>query len=270
MNLKRFIAASIVCFKPQIFLTICILVIIVHSILIVIRSGVGMTWRTVRPIEISPTVFTMILFGFALWISFMLLICRTELQTELESVLVLFQCSKRGLRLLGVVVFHIAFVAIVSWMVSGLVNRSLMLSKSNREDISFNSMAEVDINYFRNSNRVQLKTPSKVDVYSEEEQNLGDINYETIFERKFTMDKQTNFSTNSYPAKVYKIWLTAVIYCFLYVFFENVIMFHTDMTLVEFVHAGFLNLVTKLTGVDLSDYPAGEMLFNPLVRRRII
>lgn len=217
-SLKRFIAATIICFKPHVFLTLCILLVIAHSVIIAVHKSATSSWRIGRhQQDLTLTMTTVILFVALTWAAFSIYIVRFELRNELETLLILFQCSKRGLRFLGVVAFHWSLLIGVTMLVSAAVERSIP-----------SSLPSEDLKY-----------------------------YPIAGERD-----------RSYLLTVYKIWLTAIVYSFLYLLAENTVMFYTDMTLIEFIHAAFLTLVARLTGIDLSDYPAGEMLFNPLVRRR--
>lgn len=208
VTLKRAIAATIVCFKPHVFLTLCILLVIGHSAIVATQKGVSNNWRVGKHYDLTLTMTTLILIVALVWTTFFIFIVRYELKNELDSVLVFFGCSKRGLRFLAVVGFHFLLLTVVALFVSNAVQRSIP-------------------------------------------------------------DDQPSTIERSYLVTVYKIWLTAIVYAFLYLILENVVVFYTDYSLVEFVHEVFLISVAKSTGIDLSDYPAGESLINPLVRRRM-
>lgn len=274
VSLKRAIAALIVCFKPHVLLTLCILLVIGHSIVIAVQKGAGNSWRVSSQHDFTLTMTTLILIVALIWAAFFIFIVRFELRNELESLLTLFQCSKRGLRLLGVVGFHVALLLFVSLIVSATVERSIPNQipstrfKARRPAANYNNsqVAVKDIYHldtFVNDDGVQVAGSSSFIPNTD----LG-------FKRKTFSGEQyetgiTNMMDRKYLLTVYKIWLTAIVYAFLYLIIENIVMFYTDMSLVEFVHISFLALVAKVTGIDLSDYPAGEMLFNPLVRLRI-
>lgn len=217
VNLKRTIAATIVCFKPHVFLTLCILLVIAHSVII----GIQKSWRVGRHLDATFTMTVLISMVALIWAAFFSFVARFELTNELEALLVLFHCSKRGLRFLGVVAFHFIMLTLIVFLVSAAVERSIPKEVMFGPSESWNQMRPV--------NRLD----------------------------------------RGYLLVVYKIWLTAIVYAFLYLLIENMTFYYTDLSLVEFVHGHFLDAVTKLTGIDLSDYPAGEMLFNPLIRRRI-
>ena len=137
---KRAIAALIVCFKPHVFLTLCILVVIAHSMLMAIKKGTALgTWRLVGSTtagtasaeladmnnDMTLTMTVLIMIIALIWAAFFVFIVRFELHNELDSLLVLFQCSKRGFRFIGVIAFHVAFLAIVALLVSLAVERSI-------------------------------------------------------------------------------------------------------------------------------------------------
>lgn len=292
---KRAIAAIIVCFKPHVVLTLCILLVIAHSIVIAIQRGASNSWRLGKH-DITLTMTTLILIVALIWAAFFIFVVRFELRNELESLLVLFQCSKRGFRFLGVVIFHLGLLSLVALLVSAAVERSipkdaeLTLNQlgggalkarqprgSGHDDLE---QYHLDLIRFFGNGR---KTASVDDDDEEDNELVVDSSIETRSSttntehyskyRRFRIRRiQTNESLGGaidrdYLLTVYKIWLTAIVYAFLYLTIENIVMFYVDMSLVEFVHSGFLHSVAKLTGVDLSDYPAGEMHFNPLVRR---
>lgn len=289
VSFKRAIAALIVCFKPHVFLTLCILLVIAHSMVIVIQRGTSDGWRLGKQHDITLTMTTLILAVALIWAAFFLFIVRFELRNELESLLILFQCSKRGLRFLGVIAFHVGLLALVAILVSTAVERSIPGEKTYKATIDNYTMKAdtniidsvqvensdlifVDTNYTQSSTTNGQITPSDrhspVKLYNRASQSnrLLQVGYSPKVKSKTTADARVG---RDYLLTAYKIWLTAIVYAFLYLVMENLIMFYTDMSLVEFIHSGFLTIVAKLTGIDLSDYPAGEMLFNPLVRHRI-
>lgn len=252
---KRAIAGIIVCFKPHVFLTLSILIVIFHSVFIAIQRGATGRWPQVsleqHQYDITPTMLTVILALALLWALFFVFIIRYELRNELETLLILFQCSKRGLRFLGVVFFHIGLLALVGLLVSSAVERSV------GDNISISR------------NRVDGDCQDKVYI-SHVDLSVGYLKDRGIPVRyQYYNNSCSRGSDKVYLATIYKIWLTAIVYAFLYLIIENMVMFYTDLSLIEFVHGSFLHSIAKITGIDLSDYPAGEMLFNPLVRRRI-
>lgn len=297
VSLKRAIAALIVCFKPHVLLTLCILLVIAHSIIIAIQKGASNSWRVGKQHDFTVTMTTLILVVALIWAAFFIFIVRFELRNELESLLILFQCSKRGLRFLGVVGFHVALLTLVSLIVSATVERSIPNIDGASSGVAGSGASQVN-------NRRQVATAATADSTTSKSV-LGDIfivvqdaeyldrdsalEYKQQQQRKSRsllhplpspggQDLRLFNSTESLKSKqmdreylltVYKIWLTAIVYAFLYLIIENLVMFYADMTLVEMVHFAFLAMVAKVTGIDLSDYPAGEMLFNPLVRHRI-
>ena len=280
-RLKRIVAGIIVCFKPHVFLTLCILLVIAQSILIAVRRGTSTGWRLGEQHDITLTMTTLILVVALVWAAFFIFIVRFELSNELESLLVLFQCSKRGLRFLGVIGFHVGFLLVVALIVSAAVERSIPMPTSTGGSYN-NSLSPASWQTSQSSSDTYRlpaeKTKSvlyKLDASqtgcgSSEMSSTEKWNRANIVYRPNEPIKAKNDSRDrDYLLAIYKIWLTAIVYAFLYLIIENVIVFYADMSLVEFVHFSFLALVTKVTGIDLSDYPAGEMLFNPLVRHRI-
>ena len=287
VSLKRTIAGLIVCFKPHVLLTLCIFLVIAHSIIMAIQKGAGNSWRSGGQQDFTLAMTTLILIVALIWAAFFVFIVRFELRNELESLLILFQCSKRGLRLLGVIGFHVVLLAIVSFIVSIAVERSIpsinthkYASKNATLPENQASIYHLDAHIGDDERMVDLHQSSRGSpIYSRDEVETSSNNLKGSTVIKFTRDRGEPFSSNRYNGMstidrdylltVYKIWLTAIVYAFLYLIMENVVMFYTDMSLIEFVHLNFLSIVAKLTGIDLSDYPAGEMLFNPLVRHRI-
>lgn len=235
--MRRAVAGIIVCFKPQVFLTLCILLVIAHSLVLTLQKGA----------EVTTTITCLILIVVLVWGVTFIFIVRFELRNELETLLNLFQCSKRGLRFLGVVAFHVAFLALVAMLVSSAVN-NIQRSKNETEHelVTLVQLKEGHTRYAIKSDDSKMRRARR-------DENIV----------------RWSAEENHYLLFVYKIWLTAIVYAFLYVIIENLTMLYTDLTLVESVHDAFVNVVAKTTGIDLSDYPAGEMLFNPLVRRRV-
>lgn len=240
------------------------------------------------------TMTTLILIVALIWAAFFIFIVRFELRNELESLLVMFQCSKRGLRFLGVIGFHIGLLCFVALLVSSAVERSIPITGRSNNKTQPNIMPELSKQFgvidTNRGNDEEVLDKQEI-ILRDEEDNLDDNQlvhqsttatqdihiftgeippaYQRYNPRQKKIKKDEAGIDRDYLLTVYKIWLTAIVYAFLYLIIENVIMFYVDMTLVEFVHSAFLTIVAKLTGIDLSDYPAGEMLFNPLVRHRI-
>lgn len=276
VTLKSTIAAVIVCFKPHVFLTLCILLVIIHSIVVAIEQGTSNNWRVGNHYDLTLTMTTMVLVIALIWAAFFLFMVRFELRNELESLLMLFQCSKRGLRFLGVVGFHIFLLLLVTTLVSLAVERSI----PRRSVVPF-EVRHRDKDAYR-----RLKSNSSIDKQAEalnDSQKLIDnlsnlsalkgrlefINDQVKRKHKLSDGEEFIRPDRDYMLAVYKIWLTAIVYAFLYLILENVVMFYSDQSLVEYVHSIFLRIVVRTTGIDLSDYSAGEMLFNPLVDRRV-
>jgi len=246
---------------------------------VAIKRGTGLTgWRMIggttdeageSSSELTIAMITLILLIALIWASFFIFIVRFELRSELESLLVLFQCSKRGFRFLGVIGFHLILLTTVTVIVSMAVERSIPPASNDATDnLAVSTMGQMKPK--KNSitdpqdrgDASQTPTSCKLrysDLRSSRSQWKSE-RYKTTGPSK--VDR-------SYIMVVYKIWLTAIVYAFLYLICENMIMFYTEMSLVEFVHHSFLLAIARVTGIDLSDYPAGEMLFNPLVRHRI-
>lgn len=242
-TLKKFIAGWMICFKPHVFLTLSILYVVTHSVILVIfkdRENQHILRHYEYPLMVTTLVITIGIF----WLAFFVFVIRFELRNELDSLLILFQCSKRGLRILGVVAFHIIFLVSVAILVSMAIESSINNEQQSEEEY-------LDYNYGKRYNSKTIKS-----IYS--------FNYNQSLLHE--ADQQLN---RAHLVIFYKIWLTAILYSFLYLMVENITMFYTDQSLIEFVHEKFLHSVARLTGIDLSDYPAGEMLFNPLVRRRL-
>ena len=298
VSLKRTIAGLIVCFKPHILLTLCIFIVIVHSICIAMHRGASNSWRVGKQHDMTLAMTMLVLIVALCWAAFFLFIVRFELRNELESMLILFQCSKRGLRFMGVVGFHIILLTTVAFIVSAAVERSIPNELGSNQHYSFNSK------HYRNaspSSSSSLSSSSscsfglhqsklhRVDIHRTTA-HLADTTIDTRLESNAAAKSPPNDKLHLVPGAmgandaqsgpgargrgdnlltIYKIWLTAIVYAFLYLIIENLVMFYADMPLIEFVHDSFLTVVTRVTGIDLSDYPAGEMLFNPLVRHRI-
>lgn len=277
VTLKSTIAAVIVCFKPHVFLTLCILLVIIHSIVVAIDQGTSNNWRTSNQYDLTLTMTTLVLIVALIWAAFFLFMVRFELRHELESLLMLFQCSKRGLRFLGVVGFHIFLLLLVTTIVSLAIEKSLPVRSARFE-------SKYHIKYFNNLHLNDNRSLDKnvegfnesqkvIEKLSNNSQFFGRLRYiNDKFRRrpqKLSDDEDYGRPDRDYMLVVYKIWLTAIVYAFLYLILENAVMFYSDMSLVEFVHTIFLRIVVRTTGIDLSDYSAGEMLFNPLVDRRV-
>lgn len=287
-SVKRLIAAFIVCFKPHIFLTICILAIILHTIKEALYRGIGSNWHNDNPSDTTITMTTIALLVVLIWSSFFIFMCRFELRNEQESLLILFQCSKHGFRFLGVVLFHLAFLAAVILIVSTLVNRSVRPARQKEFNSAINLYSRLDRRH-QSLSDTDARGPTKasdqmhhvtqlpgrhfrynlMDFDAVDHRVEEDVNSHVNHKNNIRNPSTTHGPNRDYLSTVYKIWLTAIVYCFFYLIIENAVMFNTGMCLIEFVHTIFLNVVAKTTGIDLSDYPAGEMPFNPLVRRRI-
>lgn len=266
---------------------------------------------------------TVVLVIAVIWATFFIFMVRFELQNELQSILTLFQCSKRGFRFLGVLVFHLLLLATISCLVSAVVTRSVQDANLASSGTLMSSQLGHKSRYtihrqqqMRSIREKQATAPNQDELGNQGQPSRepspferqqsgttvqkqdgggGDLltlpdyqihrfktNYNSrpkLLRSTATMnryDRESNTKTiialssdKNYLVTGYKIWLTAIVYAFVYLIIENIIMFQSDMTLVEFVHSTFVQLVIKLTGIDLSDYPAGEMPFNALMRRRI-
>lgn len=236
--------------------------------LIALQKGAGLSsWRLVgittigasslseSSHDLTLTMTTLIMIVALIWAAFFIFIVRFELRHELDALLIMFQCSKRGLRFLGVIAFHVLLLTMVAVFVSMVVERSIPLDEPNTY-----------VNATRAYNQRSLSRESHA--FSKGDQQ---IKYKSAYKiREISPGNHISDRVDrGYLLTVYRIWLTAIVYAFLYLVCENLVMFHADMSLVEFVHELFLKSVARLTGIDLSDYPAGEMLFNPLVRNRI-
>lgn len=271
-SLKRTIAAVIVCFKPHVFLTLCILLVIVHSIIVAIHQGSSNSWRSGNHYDVTLTITTLVLFVALVWAAFFLFMVRFELRNELESLLMLFQCSKRGLRFLGVVGFHVFLLCIVTLAVSIAVEKSMPQADTTQLEAASTGNDSIAL-------KPGAVTPQEtVNVFNNHSELGGRLHFVgksaklhsyRIASFKETHRRHKHHVDRNYMLAVYKIWLTAIVYAFLYLILENMIMFYSDLSLVEFVHCIFLRMVARTTGIDLSDYSAGEMLFNPLVDRRV-
>lgn len=309
VSLKRTIAAVIVCFKPHVFLTLCIILVIGHSVLVAFQRGTIKSMRqgaSLSSKQFDPTLAmtSIVLLVALIWVSFFIFVVRFELRSELENMLVLFQCSKRGLRFMGVVAFHLALLATVGLLVSSVVKRSISLQQQSelgnewrigsRRGRFMVARPLLRVTQQHHAHRqppvagesnispppddgddaamyLQLEEKLELTLDKEDATNKTVINTKDQTNRQTARDNQNNpIDDKSYLARVYTIWLTAIVYSFVYLIIENMIMFYADTSLVEYVHGVFLKLVAKLTGIDLSDLPAGEMLYNPLIRRRIM
>lgn len=284
VSMKRSIAALIVCFKPHVLLTLCILLVIVHSIVVTVQRGAGNSWRFGKQHDLTITMITLVLVVALIWAAFFIFVVRFELRNELESLLVLFQCSKRGLRFMGVVGFHVALLSLVALLVSVTVERSVPIETADGRPSGGR--------HNNTTMALQHLCRAKNAPFDQDRAAVGDYAYDGDLigpagrRRQLAGDKakmrplpgaspggqfeaRKGKLDREYLLTVYKIWLTAIVYAFSYLLIENVVMFYADMSLIEFIHDSFLSLVARTTGIDLSDYPAGEMLFNPLVRHRI-
>lgn len=230
-----------------------VLTVIAQSVMVAIQKALNSSWRADKQAPFFVTVFVIFLF----WITFFTIILRYELQNELDSLLTLFQCSRRGFRFLGVVFFHVILLLTVVLLVSNIVERTHKVE--NQTSLSpggeFIVSAELPLHPTSTQHLSMSRTTS-----------VGDIDG---VRKDIAVPEVRRNKDHRYLTTIYKIWLTAIIYAFLYLTLENLILLYADSTLIEFVHTTFLQLVARLTGIDLSDNPAGEMLLNPLVRRRI-
>lgn len=280
-ELKQAIAAIIVCFKPQIFLVVCIILVIIHSIFQAIQRGASSGFLVAKQqSDFTLTITTVVVLVAFIWGILFILLIKYELRSEVECLLTLFHCSKRGLRFLGVVAFHIGLVVLVALLVSMAVEKTLPDGKSNATR-ALNGRYTLDSDR-HHSRSALVERPSYSEIRSvpscissddrcnQRKETVGPEHVEPVANHIKIQNVESlaqSVANRRYISTVYKIWLTAIVYSFLYVVIENLVMFHSDMSLVEFVHEAFHSIVTKLTGIDLSDYPAGEMLMNPLMRR---
>lgn len=63
----------------------------------------------------------------------------------------------------------------------------------------------------------------------------------------------------------YTVWICSILYSFFYFLLEEiVILFSREDTLVEFIHLLFIKFTIKTTGIDLSEFPLGESIYNPI------
>lgn len=262
-NPKRTIAALIVCFKPHVFLTLCILLVIAHSIIVAIKRGASNSWKLAGQHDVTLTMTTLILLVALIWATFFIFIVRFELRNELELLLIMFQCSKRGLRFLGVITFHFILLICIATLVSTAVEKSAPADESHRNYyITPTSIGLVE-------ETAHLRVPGRT-IDSDSIKAKSELIFRRTNMNKFRASSESKSQIDrDYLLVVYKIWLTAIVYAFTYLVMENLVTFYTDMSLVEFVHVIFITSVAKTTGIDLSDYPAGEMIFNPLIRRRL-
>lgn len=322
VDTKRLLASLIVCFKPHVFLTISIILVIIRSLFAALERGTNDYSKTRQASDITilmVSVIALIAFG---WATFFAMMVRYELQSELNSTLVLFQCSKRGLRFLGVIFFHILLLLSVLWLTSSAVERSvpkefarphqsifLNSNKYHTQRTSSIVIGKAQINHRVMHLRSQqddsfigpLNQPNNMNKQHQKQQQQNDqltastishylrndppdrykqISYDEnkeahsnthipIRTRKGASQMSYTNSDRFHIVAIYTIWLTAIVYSLTYLILENIVMCYNDVTLIEYVHSVFLHGVAKLTGIDLSDFPAGEMLFNPLMRRRV-
>lgn len=265
---KKVIAAIIVCLKPHVFLTLCIILVIVHSTLVALQRGISIGWRADMQQDVTLTMTILILFVAVMWATFFIFMVRFELRGEMESLLALFQCSKRGLRCLGVLAGHLILLTTVALLVSAIVENAMPISSFKGDKLLLND----GYTYYKINDVKKMQSLLKERSEDVVQRRIDYLHIQPVSTSRSSNNKilfETNTTIDrAYLLMVYKVWLTAIIYSFIYLILENMSMFYADMSLVEFIHEGFLCAVTKLTGIDLSDYPAGEMLFNPLVRRR--
>lgn len=169
---------------------------------------------------------------------------RYEIQNEIESLLTLFQCSRRGLRFLGVVFFHLLLLMSVTVIVTKIVDGTHRARKPPSEMPTAKLQSD--------SQQVGTAPLDSVEHYTKSDAK--------VLEQR---SDQQGLSI------IYKIWLVAILYALIYLTLESIVLQYVDLSLVEFINDVFLDSVARITGIDLSDYPAGEMYLNPLVRRRL-
>lgn len=87
------------------------------------------------------------------------------------------------------------------------------------------------------------------------------------FQDMFVGGTRLQVNSKDVAILVYSLWSSAVTYSFSYFITELIFTaFDGEETLVEVIHNAFVKIFVKITGIDLSDYPAGESLDNPIER----
>lgn len=270
VNSKRIIAAIIVCLKPHVFITLSIILVIVHSIVIAFQRGISLNWRVDVDQDVTLSTSMLIIAIALMWGAFFIFMINFELRSEMNSLLVLFQCSKRGLRFLGVLSCHVILLTFVALLVSLMVERSIPIGGFKSEKLvpkKSDDYTHREINEIKKTRSIFIDNPEELGRHRFDYLHTPPVPTSQNSVSKNFLNSRAKMD-RGYLLIVYKIWLTAIVYSFTYLVLENMSMFFADMSLVECIHEGFLHAVAKLTGIDLSDCPAGEMLFNPLVRRR--
>lgn len=258
------------CLKPHVFISLSIILVIIHSIVIAFQRGISLNWRVDVNQDITLSMSMLIILLAIFWGAFFAFMIKYELRSEMNSLLALFQCSKHGFRFLGVLSGHVILLTFVALLVSFMVERSVPINDFESETLVTKTSGEYatpEINEIKKTRSIFRHNLEESDRHKYDYLHIQPVQSSQNRVSKSFLDPRANVD-RGYVTIVYKIWLTAIIYCFTYLVLENMSMFFADMSLVEFIHEGFLHAVAKLTGIDLSDYPAGEMLFNPLVRRR--
>lgn len=269
ITLKTMIAGFLVCFKPSIFITICCILILIRLVVEAIMQAFIFGWQaSFSPsTDTNRTVTPVIIIFMMLWLWFCLFsyMFSFGVDQEMESILLLLQCSKRGFRLLGVVSFHLVLFGAVALLTASLVGQfegNKIYSDHEarpRHHQQYQRLQEIEKTGLRSDGnlgrRLEMRSKGRVSQY-----------------RSLPAQRPSNRpkSDIAFLVTIYQMWMTAIIYCFTYLIIENVVMYYTDLNLIEFIHFIFLFLVARITGMDLSDNPAGEMRFNPLVRRRLV
>lgn len=87
------------------------------------------------------------------------------------------------------------------------------------------------------------------------------------FQETFSGKTRLHVDSKDLAIIVYSIWSSAVTYSFSYFIVELILTaIDGEETLIEVAHKLFVQSFVRLTGVDLSPYPAGESLDNPIER----
>lgn len=287
---KRAIIVFLICLEPFSFAVICISYSLIQFFLIYIHKS---------RIKGFAYLWLFLITSLLLMVTYLARILRYRIDYELEPLMLRFQSSRRGLRVLGVVLFHLLFICGVIALVYPINPEPALYS--NRP-------------HFRHQNRVRLygAKPSRIidqfngfkvararyRTFSRNDIVGFNINKHGSFDEKLLKRLQANNvlylrSNSTGAAKIEgrsrslssssssldqehldhllacKSIIVACVYSVMYFILERITELMYDSSVIDAIHELFVKLVLVLFGFDLGDYVGGEMHFNLLMERRI-
>lgn len=254
---KRTIATIIICLKPY--------TVVLLSINLSLFTIFPLTMEKSNSGEKQPMVMFVGCLIATIFLFLTLCLMRHEVEGEVENLLIHFHNSRRGLRFLGVAFFHLIFILLVVSVVSTLVDKAVPKQiPTNNHRYHINRYHR---KYYPNTTIVSkhsIRTLPNQDYFG---RDIDDSTKQIGSRRHPT--KYLKESERNLHVLIYKVTITTIIYTCLYFLLESTLAFYNDSNIIEFVHQTFVDFIILTTGIDLGDYGAGEMHFNPLIERRI-